>query len=218
MHSLDVYHAYERKIFCQIFEWYPAITWFNVQYEKYLKATFSTERYYSALLHWFVTNGCSNENNIYKYQVLGLGGAFMRHHWFRFWHVGCSAPSHYLNQHWLIVNWTLGINFREIWNRIIKKYKWKCQLQNGGHFVWTSVCYLTCLDIDFLSYMSVTTGLNNALTAGHWQSSTILISWLSHRQIPRHSFTNMVYLELSMDTTFCHNIIRFFYLIMHRCN
>ena len=28
-------------------------------------------------------------------------------HWFRQWFVACSAPSHYLNQCWLIVNWTL---------------------------------------------------------------------------------------------------------------
>ena len=28
-------------------------------------------------------------------------------HWFRYWLVACSVPSHYLNQNWLIVNWTL---------------------------------------------------------------------------------------------------------------
>ena len=28
-------------------------------------------------------------------------------HWFRWWLVAYSAPSHYLNQCWLIVNWTL---------------------------------------------------------------------------------------------------------------
>ena len=35
-------------------------------------------------------------------------------HWFRWWLVACSAPSHYLNQCWLIVNWTLRHNFQ--WN------------------------------------------------------------------------------------------------------
>ena len=38
-------------------------------------------------------------------------GAIMRqstnHHWFRWWLVAWSAPSHYLNQCWDIVNWTL---------------------------------------------------------------------------------------------------------------
>ena len=35
-------------------------------------------------------------------------------HWFRYWLVACSAPSHYLNQCWLIVNWTLWNNVQ--WN------------------------------------------------------------------------------------------------------
>ena len=29
------------------------------------------------------------------------------HHWFRQWLVACSAPSHCLNQCWLIINWAL---------------------------------------------------------------------------------------------------------------
>ena len=37
--------------------------------------------------------------------------AYMRqwnnHHWFRWWLVAWSAPSHYLNQCWIVVNWTL---------------------------------------------------------------------------------------------------------------
>ena len=33
-------------------------------------------------------------------------------HWFRQWLVACSAPSHYWNQCWLIVNWTL-------WNKLL---------------------------------------------------------------------------------------------------
>ena len=28
-------------------------------------------------------------------------------HWFRYWLVANSAPSHYLNQYWVIVSWTL---------------------------------------------------------------------------------------------------------------
>ena len=35
-------------------------------------------------------------------------------HWFREWLVAWSAPSHYLNRWWLIVNWPLGTNFSEI--------------------------------------------------------------------------------------------------------
>ena len=35
-------------------------------------------------------------------------------HWFRKWLVAWSAPSHYLNQCWNVVNWTLGDKLR--WN------------------------------------------------------------------------------------------------------
>ena len=35
-------------------------------------------------------------------------------HWFRLWLVACSAPSHYLKQWWLIVNWIIGNKFQ--WN------------------------------------------------------------------------------------------------------
>ena len=44
--------------------------------------------------------------------------AYMRqwsnHHWFRLWLVALPAPSHYLNQCWDIVNWTLGNKLQ--WN------------------------------------------------------------------------------------------------------
>ena len=33
-------------------------------------------------------------------------------HWFRKWFVACSAPSRYLNQCWLIVNWTPASKFQ----------------------------------------------------------------------------------------------------------
>ena len=44
--------------------------------------------------------------------------AYMRqlthHHWFRYWLVAWPAPSHYLNQCWIIVNWTLRNKL--LWN------------------------------------------------------------------------------------------------------
>ena len=36
------------------------------------------------------------------------------HHCFRYWFVICSVPSHYLNQRWPIVNWTIRNEFQ--WN------------------------------------------------------------------------------------------------------
>ena len=38
-------------------------------------------------------------------------------YWFRQWLVACSAPSHYLNQFWRIVNWTRGNKFHGNSNR-----------------------------------------------------------------------------------------------------
>ena len=39
-------------------------------------------------------------------------------HWFRQWLVARSAPSHYLNQCWDIINWTLGKKLRSNLNEI----------------------------------------------------------------------------------------------------
>ena len=68
-------------------------------------------------------------------QVVELG-----QHWFRYWLVASTAPSHYLNQCCLIVNRTLR-NKRQ-WNPIRNtkcfhswQYIWKCRLRDGGHFV-----------------------------------------------------------------------------------
>ena len=41
----------------------------------------------------------------------------LSHHWFRWWLVAYSAPSHYLNQCWNIVNWTSRNNLQWNFNR-----------------------------------------------------------------------------------------------------
>ena len=61
-------------------------------------------------------------------------------YWFKYWLVACSATSHYLNQCWLIVEWTTGNKFQWNYNEnIIFSFKnmprWKCHLQNGSDFV-----------------------------------------------------------------------------------
>ena len=37
-------------------------------------------------------------------------------HWFRWWLVAYSVPGHYLNQCWVIVNWTLVLGNKLQWN------------------------------------------------------------------------------------------------------
>ena len=53
-----------------------------------------------------------------RYNSLRPSDAYMlqwtNHHWFRLWLVVWTAPSHYLKQSWIIVNWTL-MNKRQ-WN------------------------------------------------------------------------------------------------------
>ena len=90
------------------------------------------------------------------------------HHWFRWWLVAWSVPSHYLNQCWNVVNWTPRNQLQ--WNRNRDSYIFFqenafenasekrqqfcfilsilfthfkchiviCRLQNGSHFVLTS--------------------------------------------------------------------------------
>ena len=73
--------------------------------------------------------------------------------------VAWSAPSHYLNQCWNIVNLTIRNKFQ--WNvnrnsnifihenhrpphlswRSVRKCIWKCRLRNGGHFISASMCW-----------------------------------------------------------------------------
>ena len=58
-------------------------------------------------------------------------------HWFKQWLVAWSAPSRYINQCWLVVNWTIWGQFSV---KFESKYKschsrnfiWKCRLCNGG--------------------------------------------------------------------------------------
>ena len=80
----------------------------------------------------------------------------IKYHWFRYWFVTGSTPSHYLNKYQFIINWTLGRNFNEIWikirnfsfqkmrlkmsSAISRKCVWKCRLRNGGQFVSASTC------------------------------------------------------------------------------
>ena len=51
-------------------------------------------------------------------------------HWFRQWLVACSAPSHYLNQCSLIVNWTLRNKLRWNWNKNMKLFIYKNVFKN----------------------------------------------------------------------------------------
>ena len=86
-----------------------------------------------ACLHWNVLT--------HLYQLLPhICVSELGHHWFRQWLVVCSVPSHYLNQNWLIVNWTLGNKFQWNFNRksiiFIRENAFGIVVcHNDGHFV-----------------------------------------------------------------------------------
>ena len=54
------------------------------------------------------------------------------HHWIGQYFVTCLAP------HWLIINWTLG---NILWwnSNKIQQFSWQ-KIQNGSHFILTSMC------------------------------------------------------------------------------
>ena len=69
-------------------------------------------------------------------------GGELGRHWFRYWLGACSAPSHYLNQCWPIVNWNWTFRNKLQWNsnRNTKFFIDVNALENvvcqiGGHFV-----------------------------------------------------------------------------------
>ena len=58
---------------------------------------------------------------------------------FRYWPVACSAQSHCPSQCSIIVNWTLGTNFNEIWIEIQKFSFTKMHLKMSSG-KWRSFC------------------------------------------------------------------------------
>ena len=61
-------------------------------------------------------------------------------HWFRWWLFAFQAPSHYLNQYWVVVHWNLRNKLQWIFNQNAKLFIHKNAsenviCQNGGHFV-----------------------------------------------------------------------------------
>ena len=68
------------------------------------------------------------------------------HNWLRLWLVAWAAASHYLNQYWNSVDWTLeDISYSEI-VIIIQQFLLKNVFENvvvyGSHFILTSMCQL----------------------------------------------------------------------------
>ena len=95
------------------------------------------------------------------------------HRWFRWWLDTWSAPSHYLNQHWNIVNWTLRnkLQWNFNWNSytFIKKNAFE-------NVVWKMVAILSrpqCVN----SLQSHHMNTMESWTTGRYYVTPSLIGW-----------------------------------------
>ena len=62
---------------------------------------------------WLITKFCGWFDSL-RLNVAYICESKLGHHWFKQWLNTCSLPSHYLNQCWIIVKWTLANKFQ--WN------------------------------------------------------------------------------------------------------
>ena len=58
------------------------------------------------------------------------------HHWFRLWLLPWWAPSHYLNQCWITINWTLKINLSETWIKMAQFFTTKINSKTSSATWW----------------------------------------------------------------------------------
>ena len=82
-------------------------------------------------------------------------GWWSNHHWHRHWLVAWSVPSHYLNQCWNIVHWTLRnkLQWNFIWKFSYKKMNLKPLSRKCGPFC----LYLNVLTVPWMSSLPLRT-------------------------------------------------------------
>ena len=96
-------------------KWHQAITWINVNLSSmgFCSTHFKpmSQKVFKIVHHWIdmclqnyfnVPQGAKEFTHWGRVTHICIGK--LGHHWFRQWHVACSAPSHYLDQCCLIVN------------------------------------------------------------------------------------------------------------------
>ena len=106
--SGDKSRCSQLRIFCKYDIFFSALVCLLVSKQRWVILNQTTYSMWNLLTYWGrVTHAC----------VIELG-----HHCFRQWLVAFSAPSHYLNQYWLIVNWTTRNKIRWNFNRNSKSF------------------------------------------------------------------------------------------------
>ena len=107
----------------------------------------------------------------------------LNHNWFRWWFFAYSAPFHYLNQCWHLVNWILRKEFRcnsKKIQHLHSEKSWECHLQNGGIF--------SCgLNVLMISRSMFTARISPIIVSWPWaktQTNWLLeLAWLSTTQL-----------------------------------
>ena len=105
------------------------------------------------------------------------------HHWFRQWLVAWPMPSHYLNQSWNFVDWTIRNKLQ--WHlNITYFHSRKCTLrclENDGHFVLASMCSVnTSSHQEILMHIPEYWSLWRLWLVSGWSN------WLMHKGLNKH--------------------------------
>ena len=92
-------------------------------------------------------------------------------HWFRYWLVAFLAPSHYLNQCWVIVRWILRNKLQCNWN-----WNTKCFIQKS---IWNFACEMTAI-LSSGDELTLVILYNPKTSTPHKQMSNVYIWQIKH--------------------------------------
>ena len=125
-------------------------------------------------------------------------GSESGHHWFRSWFVAYSAPNHYLNQCWDIVNWiftnklqidmlnmcnngTMLFLCSNLWNVLILKFLFIC-IFDVGMPLFTFICHCCNITHAWQHSLSKTMLIWSCVTQPRWIKAFIYDLFLQYME------------------------------------
>ena len=109
IHDINAYHK-ENHVFITA----TAIK-LNQQKTNFIDKLMSNQIAFNLIIFLYFKKGAGQLTHLLL--MLHIWVSKMGQHWFIYWLVPCSAPSHHLNRCWLIVNWTHENKFQWKWNQ-----------------------------------------------------------------------------------------------------
>ena len=141
------------------------------------------------VLKIFINDACGLNTNYIN--SLRLSNAYMRrwsnHHRFRQWLVAWSAPSHYLNQCWNIVNWTLG-----------NKLQWNFNRNSNISFLENALESVVCEIAAILSRSQCVKEASMPLACIIHRNNELFAMWFQLKNRPRIMHTNSALLSFAV--------------------